>query len=262
MKVLIRKWDNKYYVWKTATWKNGEYYVDGCRLEQFNILSIKEDDRCKYVRCSYCGTYIKDDPKSIEEHFVESESKKDCFKCRNLRTYGVTNPTKSYEKNANGTYRQTVVSDVNLHCGNVYPSQDINAVNLSRYCAFYHCRRSGVKKVSDILIEYPDPFNKQITVDLLKAKGFEYERYHNGYFEYDLKMRNTLKACVNELGIVDHFIVKHRGYSFLAYYSEKYDELFYVESGKYIMRDEDYVSESKHSASKGKISSLYKEASK
>ena len=28
MKILLRQWNEKYYVWKESTWKNGRYYVD------------------------------------------------------------------------------------------------------------------------------------------------------------------------------------------------------------------------------------------
>jgi transcription initiation factor TFIIIB Brf1 subunit/transcription initiation factor TFIIB len=262
MKILIKKWDNKYYVWQDATWKDGAYYVDRYLVKQTEILAIKDDNRGKYVRCSHCGAVIEDDPKAIEQHFAESESKKDCMKCRYIRMENIRNKTTNYTQNEDGTYRAISSADVDLMCTNIYPSQNINTMDFTRYCLHYRCRKAGVKPISDVFMQYPGLFNKQITVDLLKSKGFEFDGFSNGYFVYDLKMRNTLKACVNELGIVDHFRIKHRGYSYNAYYSEKYDELFYASCGTYITREPDDVSDAKHNQSKNKISALYKEASK
>ena len=262
MKVLLRKYDNKYYVWKDATWKDGGYYVGDEQITQTNILSIKEDNREKYVLCCNCGAIIKDDPVSIEKHFADEEAKKNCFECRSLRVDNFHNVNITYVKNEDGTYHQTKNADVVLRCTQYWPSRDINNPDINSGCLYHRCRKLGTRPISDVFMKYPGLFDKQITVDLLQSKGFEYECCRNGYFEYDLKLRGTLKACVNELGIVDHFIIRYRYSSAHVYYSEKYNELFYVCSGDYCSRDDTDVSESKHNAVKAKISALYKEASK
>lgn len=261
MKVLLRRYGEKYYVWKDAVWKDGWYYVDRESINQSDIISIKEDDREKFVRCLNCGAFIKDDPESIEKHFADEEAKKDCFNCGCLRVNNTNNVDVVYKKNEDGTYHQTRNADVFLLCSQFWPHKNIDSQDIHKGCIYHRCRHAGVQKISDVFVEHPGLFDKQITVDVLKAKGFEYEGYRNGYFEYDLKLRGSLKACVNELGIVDHFLVKYRYYSANAYYSEKYDKLIYAYRGEYCDHNRVNVSESKHNSAKAKISALYKEAS-
>ena len=95
---------------------------------------------------------------------------------------------------------------------------------------------------------------------MLTSKKFEYEVYSNGYQIYDLKMRNTLKAMVNELGIVEHFVVYVRGWSYNLYYSDKYKKLFFYKYGKYDENTYDYITDSKSTRIIEKISKLYEEA--
>lgn len=261
MKILLRKWDDKYYVWKDATWEKGRFYIDGVYVLQIAILAIKDDNRKKYVRCQYCGEFIKDDPESIERHFAEQEAKKDCLKCSHMRVGTQMNRQTILTSNGNGTYRYTQTSDVILNCTTNYPSQDIHKVDPQRYCAYYRCRNRGVKQINDIFTRLPNPFEKQITVDLLKKKGFEYDGFVNGYFEYDLKLRGTLKACVNELGIVDHFVIKYRYTRCTVFYADNYDQLMYVDDDNNYTEDiSELISPSKHDAVKAKIYALYKEA--
>lgn len=263
MEALLRRFNDNYYVWKNVTWQNGRYYVDGTLISQTSILAIKDDNRGKYVQCMHCGAIINDDPECIERHFAEQEANKNCFECGSLRVNNKRNLLIVYEKNDDGTYHQTATSDVNLCCSQTWPSHNIDTIDVNRFCVYYRCRKSGVMPISDVFMKYPGPFEKQLTVDFLKEKGFAYEEYTNGYFEYDLKMRGTLKAYVNELGVVDHFAIKGRWDKYTIYYSDKYDEIFYVQNGNYVVFDEqDDVSSSKHNSVKAKISALYKEVNK
>lgn len=259
MKVLLRKYGDKYYVWKDAVWKAGCYYIENEEIEVTDIVSIKEDNREKYVRCIHCGTIIKDDLKSIEKHFADEEAKKDCFNCSCLRLSSQTNMKQAYTKNEDGTYHRVATSDVTLLCNQFWPARSIDHPDVNQGCVCYQCRKSGTEPVSDVFMEYPGLFDKQITVDVLKANGFEYDGYKNGYFEYDLKLRGSLKACVNELGIVDHFLVKYSYYSVWVRYSEKYNKLFYIDRGNYYGNEKVSVSTSKHNSVLKKISTLYKE---
>lgn len=260
MKILLRNHGDKYYVWKDATYENGEYYVDGNRIVQVNILALKGDDRAKYVQCNSCGTIMVDDPAVIEKHFADEEAKKDCAKCTYRRYSNQVNNKITMNRNEDGTYHITSIFDANVFCGAAWPQRAIHDAAVNNSCMFYRCRREGVKSVQDIFMKNPSLFDKHITVDFLKAKGFAYEGYKNGYFIYDLKLRGTLKACVNEIGIVDHFLITYKYRSYNVYYSEKYNELFYEDHSKYTNWVPDGVSPSKNDAVKTKITALYKEA--
>lgn len=263
MNVLLRMYDGKYYVWKEAVWSRGKYIVDGSVINAVNILAVKDDNRKKSVVCNNCGAIIDDNPEAIERHFAEQEAKKDCLKCESLRLRNTKRKSREFVRNEDGTYTYTDIGTTTLMCNQSYYNDisiEDNCVN--RYCIHYQCRLSGVDNLFDVFIEYPGVFDKQITVDLLKKNGYEYEGCHNGFFEYDLRLRGALKACVNELGIIDHFVIKYRNYSVMAYYSNKYNEVFYYNYGNYGLLNNEYVSQSKHDAVKAKISALYKEASK
>ena len=262
MQILLRKCDTKYYVWKEAEWRNGEYRVDGKIMPQVNILAIKNDNRGKYVKCAHCGAIMVDDPEVIEQHFATKEAERNCFECGSVRYYERSDQTTKRTKNADGTYHIEQSFNADVRCGYSWNSVSIDSPKVQNYCHYFRCRAMGVRPIDDVLMQYPGLFDKQITVDFLNKKGFAYERFNNRDFVYDLKLRGTLKACVNELGIVDHFYIKYRYDSYDVYYSAKYDMLVYRYGNNYTTNIPSYVSESKHNAVKAKLSALYKEASK
>lgn len=260
MKILLRRFQGKYYVWKDAVYKEGHFYVDDIMLYNADILAVKDDNRKDYVQCLNCGELVKNDPESIEAHFVAQEAKRDCFKCGSLRKYSYENIKADVSRNESGRLVIHETYEAELKCGQAWhnmPSIDSDAVK--KICIHYRCRNMGVAPINDIFIQYPDMFDKNITVDVLNANKFEYDDYLVGCFEYDMKCRNSLKACVNELGIVDHFVIKYRSYRYIAYYSAKYDTLFFYENGNYSTRIPGYISETKYNQAKEKISALYKE---
>jgi hypothetical protein len=261
MKILLRKYDNEYYVWKDAVYKEGNFFIDDCLIYQTNILAIKDDNRKDSVICAYCGKVIKNDPEEIEKHFTEQEAQRDCFKCTYLRKQNFDSKEATFTKTENGKFVVKETYHADLKCGvSWYGYPPIDSNDAKRICIFYKCRNAGVMPIKDIFTQYDDPFNKNITVDLLQEKKFVAESYANGFFEYDLKCRNTIKACVNELGIVDHFIIKHRGYKFMTYYSAKYDKLFFSENRRDYQEDiPSGMSQAKYDQAKAKISALYKE---
>ena len=113
MRILLRKHDNKFYVWHDATYVDGRYYLveDGKKTNlvyQTNILAVDGDDRANYVTCIHCGATIKNDPESIEAHFAEQEAKRNCLSCDDMMHYGdEKNVAVQYTKNEDGTYHFT-----------------------------------------------------------------------------------------------------------------------------------------------------------
>ena len=265
MKVLLRKYNNQYYVWMKALWSNGKYYVingdSKFEVGSANILAVEDDERVGYVVCQSCDTIVKNDPESIEAHYAEQEAKRDCLSCRHVRASNIKQNTQvKYIKNDDGTYHITQTFDANLNCHAGYWGVDIDNKDSKKICVYYACRRNGMAKINDPFIKYPGLFEKQITVDLLTSKKYTKEGYAYGHFEYDLKCRGTLKACVNELGIVDHFVLTYRGYSYDLYYSEKYDKLFYNKYSQYNEGTPWGIPDAKMNQVKEKIAALYKEA--
>lgn len=265
MKVLLRNYNNQYYVWKEATYFDDSYYIltdNRDEVWEFQVLAVADDDRVGYVRCAYCGALIKNDEESIERHYAEMEAKKDCATCSNLRAYGdKMTVSKALSENDDGTYNVTEVYKTELGCKvSRYSTELLNSEAAIRNCKFNQCRRHGVRPLKDAFVKYPGLFEKQITVDMLNAKKFTFDKYNNGYYEYDLKMRGTLKACVNTMGIVDHFVMYKGGWRYNFYYSDKYKKIFFLSWNKYCEDTRDWVTSAKEEQIINKLSKLYEEA--
>lgn len=261
MQILLRNDKDKYYVWKEAKFQNNKYYVDGLWRSDVNILAVKDFEDADKVTCKCCGVLINDDPESIERHFVEEEAKRDCLKCDRVSTY---NERYSYEQqitpNGDGTYKITNSCNARLRCRDSWI--DINNENITTGCKHYAHRRMGVEKLGGIFTKYPDLFAKQITVEALKEKGYGYRRCYNGWYQYDMNLRNTLFAYVNECGIVDHFKCSYKYDTRTFYYSATQGKLFYENSGRYVEGKPYEFSEAKYNSMKKKIEALYKEGKK
>ena len=269
MKILLRNCEDKFYVWKNATYKENGYYIDDKFVPTVNILAVDEDDRANYVTCAHCGAIIKNDPKIIEAHFAEREAKRNCLKCAEMIPIGNEKNTKvNYTKNEDGTYHFTKACDTKLGCS--YNSwrhyYEIDSEEAKLKCQYTQCRVKGVTQISDVFVKYPGLFNKQITIDWLVKNGFNNKSYCGQYrnqkeWAVDLGLRgNTLYAFVNELGIVDRFQIIHRYERWYAYYSEKYDKLFFVSGQAYTDEKPEALSQTKYNSAKKIIAKLYKEA--
>lgn len=282
MQILLRQYDGKYYVWKEAKFTKEGYVISSTTIgpdagdvyastldavertvNQIGILDVKASEEENYVMCGGCGEVIKNNPESIEAHFAEREAQKDCLTCKSLYESSVNVRQVTYTKNEDGSYNAVSKYKVNLSCRNGYfslnnPSQE----TIKRNCVYYRCRHYGVKENANIFTKYPHPFETQITVDTLLAKKCNYEGYNYGFFEYDLKLRRTLFACVNELGVVDHFRATWRNYQYRVYYSDKYDKLFFVDCSNYTEKLPWSITVEKANKIKEKIAAFYKEANK
>lgn len=264
MKILLRNWKDSHYVWKDASWHQHKFFIEPEKVEvsPISILAIKDDEREKnYVVCVHCGAMVKNDPASIEAHFAEMEAKRDCIKCKALGERSIETLKADYTKNADGTYTAVKTILTSLRCKqDWYNSPDINSDRAKQICIYHQCRRRGMQKISDFFTRHPDAFDKNATVDALIAKKYTHDNYRDGFFEYDLKCRNTVKACVNKAGIIDHFIIKSKGYSYIAFYSVKYDKIFWTENGVNYTESMPYhMTENKLEMAKKKIVELYKE---
>ena len=262
MKILLRRYDGNCYVWKDAEYKNDMFYLLGSntRIRQYDILAIKDHDLEGKVQCKFCGAILKNDPEVIEQHFAEEEAKKNCLECRDMREGTARLRKNEYKKNADGTYQVIATYNTQLSCHYNYLGMLIDSATAKERCKFNQHRLQGVRPYGGILIQYPDLFEKQITVDLLNKKGYAFKQFSSDHLYYDMKCRNTLAACVNENGIVDHFETWNKYDYWMVYYSATQKKLLfkvptgYSEVKPYTMSDTTYTTIKK------KIESLYEEA--
>ena len=265
MRVLLREYGNKFYVWEDNVKFENEKYVmpNGGTMHKTSILAIDTKENLDYVICQNCGKSIPNNQTAIEAHFAEMEMQKNCLKCNSLREYSPTNKQTEYTKDEHGLYKANAQYNVRLRCMNSYLDIDeMGDAMVHNACKYYKCRVRGVRKINDIFVNFPGVFETQITVDTLVNQKYQFDRFDFGYFRYDLKCRNTLKACVNKLGIVDHFELKYRYQIYHLYYSKKYNKLFFGNNGNYNSGIPYGVSESKWEQVTERIASLYKEDSK
>lgn len=263
MKVLLRKFGEDYYVWKEATYSKVEFALaDGSsKINQINILAIRNDNRKDFVKCAHCGEIIHNDPESIEAHFAAQEAKRDCFHCSELSYSNIGNIDVQYVKNDDETYKRTAMDQVKLYCGKYsWDRSPIDSPAANTACKYTQCRRKGVREISDIFTKYPDLFDKQATVDALNEKNSSYDGYERGFFVYDLNCHNAVKAYVNSLGIINHFTISFRTNTMTAFYSAKYDKIFFENWKGYSESAPYNISDTRYNQAKAKISALYKEA--
>ena len=263
MEVLLRKYGDEYYVWKEANYSKGNFvFADGdSKINQTSIIAIKNDNRKDFVECAHCGEVIHNDPESIEAHFAAQEAKRDCLHCSELSYSNINNIGIQYVKNDDGTYTRTATDKVNLYCGRYsWDRSPIDSPAADKKCKYTQCRRQGAREISDVFIKYPDLFDKQATVDTLNESNSVYEEYRNGFFIYDLKCHNAVKAYVNPLGIISHFTISFRTNTMKAFYSAKYDKLFFDTWSDYSEDAPCDISDNRYNQAKAKISALYKEA--
>lgn len=257
MKVLLRKYGDRYYVWKDAKYQKDFYVIDHGNWDETKIVAIKGAEKENYVVCRYCGEKIPNNPESIERHFAEQEAKRDCLTCGYCRPGNSAKKNVAITKNNDETYTVTeTYTTSSLMCDQSY--RDINHQFSRNNCPHNQCRQNGTTPYGSILMKYPDLFETQITNDLLLKKKYEYRYSTDNEFMYDLKCRNTFFACVNEIGIVDHFLLNYQYRHTFFYYSAKYDKLFYVNNGKYTEGKPNWVSQTKYDQISARVRSLYK----
>lgn len=257
MQVLFRQYDGKYYVWKEAKHNGKRFVVDERSYNETDIIAAKSDDGGKFVVCKYCGEQINNTPEAIEKHFVEQEAKRDCLACRRMSIASRSDNKRVITKNAEGKYDVTETYTAHLQCNESWSDPDSETGK--RFCMYNRHRIMGVEAVGGVLMQYPDLFEKQMTVETLKAKGCTFMRRYHNHFMYDMFLRNTLFAHVNECGIVDYFEASYRYDTHYFYYSATQKKLFYANNGCYTEGKPDGWSDNKYNMVRRKIEAFYKE---
>lgn len=245
MKVLMRD---------TLKWVDAKFdpltnrIVDGSLtiIYENNILSVKDDDRTKYVVCSKCGKIIPNTPKAIKEHKEASCSSAACFACPYMAEHDVDTVTKKYTLNEDGTYTKNLKENMHLVCTYVRYSKgtfDINSEEARKYCNSRGCMDAQLSSIDSVFIKYPDLFDTMITVDMLNPKCWNfYEKdYYDGYI-FKARKRFALYAHVNSKGIVTKFVHAFGRSREDLLYSHKYNKLFWDNNCKYHEKSSIYSS--------------------
>lgn len=268
MRILLRNFDKKPYVWKDCEFKDGKYAITTAdeifgdftwNPDETDIIAVDGVENSQVV-CQHCGEIIENTPEAIEAHFAAMEKKKDCINCDNLV---FDNKPKIIEREAEkigSIYRVTQTMDTRLYCKMGWNTNDIDSSNAKSNCKYLACRKKGVKTFDDIFHRYPGVFDSVITVEALKAKNLRYDGFNGRYFIYDMKSRGTIKACVNEAGVVECFLVSSNGNRIYYCYSEKYDKLFYINGSKYLEGCPYWFRDTKFEEAHKKIKALYEGA--
>lgn len=266
MKILLRNYDGKKYVWRNARWNKGVYEVEDELLDyyavrQTSIIAVDEDNRGGYVVCNNCGEMIQNTPEAIEAHFAAKEAGRDCLGCRHLGVHRVlTNKNTSYTKNEDGSYAISETYNAKLGCYIHWSTYPLGSPEAEQRCIFRQCRVRGVKKIDDIFIKYPNVFNTHLTVDTIIKNNYAYEGGRNGYLIYDLKCRGSLKACVNGEGIIECYECHSRGDVYYMHYSSTHNKLFFEYCDKYDENYTDFITENKKDMFLKRLKKLYEEA--
>lgn len=275
MRILLRQFDDKEYVWKEATYENGNYLVEGEGAIGYTRIVAVDGLYENKVMCKNCGAIIDNTPEAVMAHYKEREAQVDCSKCEHL-TFGrnrtVTNRTMKKVDSADdlfdfleNCYEVTETFTSPLYCEVLgYRTAEVNRDHIESNCTYGACRRKGVGQLPDIFHKYPGIFDAAITSDVLLKKKYTCDGYADycRAFEYDMKCRGTVKALVNKLGIVDRFAISYRGKTVYYAYSEKYDRLFWVNGAVYREDNPYWMPETKLAEVKKKIKALYEEANK
>lgn len=259
MKVLARHWNSGDYVWLDAEYNEGikNFTHEGIKVEEANIVSVFEDNRDEFVRCSICGkTFKKGDPE-IELHTKPVTDTSKCFGCSYLRSRVKEYGDPTYEHIEGNRYKESHANEVELTCTITYPQIGIHEERARTRCVFNRCVEADIIGFSDFFTEHPEAFDDIITTEKVEEFGCS-ETYRTGnVIEYKLNCRNNVWAVANPLGIIDRFIINYRRDSYTTYYSKKYNKLYTSIRGRYTEWNPFNMPESSKTLILNKIAALY-----
>lgn len=229
MKILLRKWNDEHYVWKTAKYNNNHFYVNGNEVNEVEIVSIVNDNRKKYFQCSCCGqVFRKGDPR-FETHKENALKPSACFDCPHLSVHRLSHKVPKYVMAPDGTYREKVEYAVTLECSKtgVWSYDSIDSDSAIESCKKRQCYNATEVEIQDFFTDYPGVFDDIITVDALLDNGYDVN-LRVGSITHTItdEWSYTIEAYINKLGIVDHFVIYYGDGKYDVYYSKRYHKLF------------------------------------
>lgn len=224
------------YRWHDACWdiQSNKFSVDGNFIKHTNIVSVENYPHTKYVRCTKCGSIIKNTKKAVQEHAQLALSSKACLTCEYLNCRNMKNFKESLTKKDDGVYIRTVKSECLLTCNYTYSSPSIDDVDARNKCRYRHCGADTVGPIDNFFAKYPGAFDDMATVDALDMNEWQINcRHLGGAFDFRWTGRYSLYVCTTDLGIIDRFECNYRNDRYTIVYSKKYDKMFMFDWGEY-----------------------------
>ena len=259
MDVLMRTLDKEPYVWTKAKFVNGKIIVNNKEVYESDIVSIRNDVRKRYVKCSACGKYFKKGSKKIEQHKEPCTDSHLCFGCNYLRQRVKEHKLQKYELLENGNYISKSKSEVFLYCAKNYSYPSINKQEARDSCIYNKCQNATIVDTSGFFITHPGAFDDIITIDKILECGYKqvWETCYDKRTTYLLKAKNRIEAIVNKLNIVEGFHVYYRTREWTVFYSKKYNELYTQSNSTYVRWNPHGISLDVVNRIKEKIAKLY-----
>lgn len=228
MKILLREYKNEQYVWVTAKYDGYKFIVDGRTQYETNIVSVINDNRKNYVKCSSCGKMFPKKGKKFAKHQEEARTIKPCIDCRSLHTGEVSITKPKYIYNDDGTFTKKTETVVDLFCNaHFWTTPRCMSEDAINNCKLRQCGTAKGEEIHDTFTDLPGIFDDIITVDKILDNGYEQINWQDACVaEYSINSSIGLRAYVNRLGIVDKFYIDTYEYGGYVWYSKKYDEFF------------------------------------
>ena len=230
MKILLRNYASQQYVWKTAQYRNGIFFINTNKIKQNNIVSILNDNRKNRVECSCCGeTFRKGDP-SFHAHKENAIKPETCFNCPNMTFEYDEDIKRTLKRDKDGSFIQKSTDRVTLRCtrSGLWTYDNILSQEAINNCVKRRCANATEIEISDFFTKNPGAFDDILTIDALLDYGYNVDVCDcDNYCDLDYEEEYSIGACINKLGIVDCFYVWYDGDRHYLYYSKKYNELFH-----------------------------------
>lgn len=228
MKILLREYDSKEYVWVTAKYNGSKFVVNGRVVDEWQVVSIINDNRKNYIKCSCCGHIFPRKGNLFAKHKEVASTNAPCLKCRKLRHNDCGLTQTKYVMNDDGTYTMKTETKVDLYCQySMWNSFYINSKEALDSCKLRQCGTAHANEIADTFTIWPGVFDTIITVDKILDYGYEKIGYSDSCItEYIMDSTLGITAYVNSLGIVDRFNISNRNVDRVVWYSKKYNILF------------------------------------
>lgn len=230
MKILLRDYCGMPYVWMKAKYNNGNFCVNGEVVYESNIVSIINDNRKKYIQCSCCRQVFRRGDHRFEIHKRDAERPEICFNCPHLCINTTNHVKERLIANPDGSFTRKFEDEVTLLCTKDWLNYDITSNGAIRNCIKRQCETATEMEINDFFTQYTGAFDDIITVDTLLDQGHDVVLNRtSSVLYYDLidVPEYCIVAIINKIGIIDAFVVYHKGDSYTVFYSKKYDKLFY-----------------------------------
>lgn len=260
MKLLLRSYNNEPYVWKDAKYETRGWVVNDAPVVETNIVSILNDNRNQYFKCSRCGEIFRKGSPKWEQHQQRTTDTSKCFDCPYLRYSTNGTVKRTFALQDDGKYTMTEkYPNTTLQCRYNYPSIDIASEDARSRCQYNECATATSEPITDIFTENPGIFDSIITINKVLQAGYVERYIRHLWTEYKMKGKYTIYAEVNDLNIVDHFKIGYRGNLWDVYYSQVTNKLYNCTyENKYQEWNPYQVPNSTIEAITKKIATLYK----